>query len=225
MQFGPGGSTVAATFTDQAQLACTGTVFPSTPWGSMVQLTISAQASFRIPRPDRHDHDGDGRPSRPHSWCGCFRRCTDHQPGAIPLAHRRRAVPLRFAFEGSATSPQAPIRIVQYKVEGGEFANADNVSGNWSQFRIILPLPPTTPGHDHTLTIRAVDTFGTTGEVSIPVVVQPDPPIVVPPGSKTTFSGAPTTSRSPAGRDSNRSRPMRTSARARVRASSIRCGC
>ena len=103
-------------------------------------------------------------------------------------------VPVPFAFAGSATSPQAPISVVQYKVEGGEFANAINVSGNWSQFRIILPLPPTAGGPDHTLTVRAIDTFGTTGEISKPFAVQPDPPIVVPPGADTTFSGAPTTS-------------------------------
>ena len=48
MQFGPGGPTVAATFTDQVNWRCTGTVSPATPWGSMVQLTIRAQATFRI---------------------------------------------------------------------------------------------------------------------------------------------------------------------------------
>ena len=97
-------------------------------------------------------------------------------------------------FVGSATSPQAPIAVVQYKVEGGQFANAVNVSGNWSQFNIRLPLPPTAGGPDHVLTIRAIDTFGTTGEISKSFAVHPQPPIVVPPGSDTTFSGAPTTS-------------------------------
>ena len=97
-------------------------------------------------------------------------------------------------FTGSATSSQAPIAVVQYKVEGGQFANAVNVSGNWSQFSIRLPLPPTAGGPDHVLTIRAIDTFGTTGEISKSFAVHPQPPIVVPPGSDTTFSGAPTTS-------------------------------
>src|SRR4029434_4101298 len=68
-------------------------------------------------------------------------------------------VPVDFMFTGSATSPQAPIAVVQYKVECGQFANAVNVSGNWSQFQIRLPLPPTAPDKDHTLTIRAIDTF------------------------------------------------------------------
>ena len=75
-------------------------------------------------------------------------------------------VPVSFVFTGSATSSQAPIAVVQYKVEGGQFANAVNVSGNWSQFSITLPLPPTAGGPDHVLTVRAIDTFGTTGEIS-----------------------------------------------------------
>ena len=195
VQFGPGGSTVAATFTDQTNWRCTGTVSPATPWGSMVQLSISAQASFRIPGPIGTSTTVTVAPVSTTFMVRLFPPVAPTislAPFPSPIVARE--LPLRFAFEGSATSPQAPIRIVQYKVEGGEFATVTNVSGNWSQFRIILPLPPTTPGRDHTLTIRAVDTFGTTGEVSIPVVVQPDPPIVVPPGSKTTFSGAPTTS-------------------------------
>ncbi len=194
VQFGPGGSTVSAAFTDQVNWQCTGTVSPSTPWGSMVQVTISAQARFRIVIPLGPTSFSTLNvsstfmvrlfpPVAPTISLGPF---------ATPIVARE--LPLRFAFQGSATSPQAPISVVQYKVEGGAFANAENVTGNWAQFRIILPLPPTTPGNEHTLTIRAIDTFGTTGEIAVPVAVQPDPPIVVPPGSKTTFSGAPTTS-------------------------------
>ena len=188
----------AATFTARhTNWRCTGTVSPATPWGSMVQLTINAQ---------RARSGSSGRRASPTS-----RRLErlDHVHGAaVPADHtdhrsrarsRRRSsaaqMPVSFAFTGSATSPQAPIQVVQYKVEGGQFANAVNVSGNWSQFRITLPLPPTTPGQPTTRSpIRAIDTFGTTGEISQPVAVQPQPPIVVPPGSKTTFSGAPTTS-------------------------------
>ena len=113
-------------------------------------------------------------------------------PFASPIVATQ--VPVDFMFTGSATSSQAPIAVVQYKVEGGQFANAVNASGNWSQFNIRLPLPPTAGGPDHVLTIRAIDTFGTTGEISKPFAVHPQPPIVVPPGSDTTFTGAPTTS-------------------------------
>ena len=193
VQFGPGGSTSAATFIDQTNWRCTGTVAPSTPWGSMVQLSISAQAVFRIVIPL-----GPTRTVTLNVSTTFMVRLFPPIAPTIGLAPFSSPIvahelPLRFAFEGSATSPQAPIQLVQYKVEGGEFAAAVNVSGNWSQFRIVLPLPPTTPGHEHTLTIRAIDTFGTTGEISVPVGVQPQPPIVVPPGGKTTFSGAPTT--------------------------------
>ena len=47
VQFGPGGQLVAGVFTSDNNWQCTGTVNPSTPWGSFVQLTLSANASFR----------------------------------------------------------------------------------------------------------------------------------------------------------------------------------
>src|SRR5215207_5295092 len=52
VQFGPGGPTVAATFSGATlNWQCTGTVPASTPWGSMVQLAVRAQATFRFRRP------------------------------------------------------------------------------------------------------------------------------------------------------------------------------
>ena len=195
VQFGPGGSNVGATFTTGTlNWGCTGTVSAATPWGSMVQLTIRAAATYRFLR----------RPSEPdfstieNTNTFMVRLFPAVIPtislGAFPSPVVGAQMPVSFAFTGSATSSQAPIQVVQYKVEGGQFANAVNVSGNWSQFRITLPLPPTPPDQPHTLTIRAIDIFGTTGEISQPVAVQPQPPIVVPPGDKTTLSGAPTTS-------------------------------
>ena len=194
VQFGPGGQLVAGTFPSGNNWQCTGTVSPSTPWGSFVQLTLSARASFRFFL----------SPSEPEvetltvSTTFMVRLLPpiaptiNLSPFTSPIVAAQ--VPLDFMFVGSATSPQAPIALVQYKVEGGQFANAVNMSGNWSQFSIRLPLPPTTGGPDHVLTIRAIDTFGTTGEISKAFGVQPEPPIIVPPGSDTTFPGAPTTS-------------------------------
>jgi hypothetical protein len=195
IQFGPGGPTLPATFSGTTlNWQCTGTVPSSIPWGSMVQLTVHAQARFRF-------QIVSGEPDFATlnvSTTFMVRLFPAIPPtiGLSPFADPIVApeMPVSVAFVGSATSPQAPIVGVQYKVEGGQLASAVNVSGNWSQFRIVLPLPPTTPGNVHTLTIRAIDTFGTTGELSTPIAVQPQPPIVVPPGSRTTFSGAPTTS-------------------------------
>jgi hypothetical protein len=194
VQFGPGGQLVAGTFPSGNNWQCSGTVGPAAPWGSFVQLTLTARASFRFFL----------SPSEPEvetltvSTTFMVRLLPPIAPTisltpfTSPLVAAQ--VPVDFMFVGSATSPQAPIAVVQYKVEGGEFANAVNVSSNWSQFSIRLPLPPTTGGPDHVLTIRAIDTFGTVGEISKPFAVQPEPPIVVPPGSDTTFTGAPTTS-------------------------------
>src|SRR5262245_59955159 len=45
--FGPDGPTVGSTFVGN-NWQCTGTVSPATPWGSMVPLTVRAQATFRF---------------------------------------------------------------------------------------------------------------------------------------------------------------------------------
>ena len=191
VQFGPGGQLVAGAFTSGNNWQCTGTVNPLTPWGSFVQLTLSANASFRqglLPAVFTLNV----------STTFMVRLIPPIAPtiGLAPFASPivSTQVPVDFMFTGSATSSQAPIAVVQYKVEGGQFANAVNASGNWSQFNVRLPLPPTAGGPDHVLTIRAIDTFGTTGEISKSFAVHPQPPIVVPPGSDTTFTGAPTTS-------------------------------
>jgi hypothetical protein len=195
VQFGPGVSPVTAAFIGATMnWQCTGTVSPSTPWGSMVQLTIRASATYRfLLTPSEPDFATIENTNT--FMVRLFPAVTPTislSPFASPIVAAN--MPVSFAFVGSATSPQAPIQVVQYKVEGGQFANAVNITGNWSQFRITLPLPPTPPDQPHKLTIRAIDTFGTTGEISQPVAVQPQPPLVVPPGGKTTFSGAPTTS-------------------------------
>src|SRR4051794_39282938 len=49
VQFGPGGPFVGGTFSPgSVNWQCTGSVPPTTPWGSMVQLSIRAQATFRF---------------------------------------------------------------------------------------------------------------------------------------------------------------------------------
>src|SRR5215216_338601 len=50
VQFGPGAALVAGTFPSGTNWQCTGTVSPSTPWGSFVQLTLNARATFRLDR-------------------------------------------------------------------------------------------------------------------------------------------------------------------------------
>ena len=193
--YGPGGSTVGATFTAGTNnWQCTGTVNPSTPWSTMVQLSVRARASFRFFHnpfePDQADISVDTTfMVRLLPAITPTVTLTDF-PSPIVAAQ----LPVMFTFSGSATSPQAAISTVQYKIEGGPFANAVNLSGNWSQWRIALPLPPAAPGQEHTLTIRATDQYGTVGEITKSFGVQAQPPIDIPPGTQTTFTGAPTTS-------------------------------
>jgi hypothetical protein len=197
VQFGPGGPTVGATFpAANLNWQCTGTVSPAMPWGSRVELTVRAEARFRIVL-TATELDFQTLTVTTTFMVQLFPAIAptvNLNPFTSPIVAAQ--MPVSFMFTGSATSPQAPIQVVQYKVEGGQSANAVDVSTsrNWSQWRITLPLPPTAPGRDHTLTICATDIFGTVGETSKSFAVQPQPPIVIPPGSKTTFSGAPTTS-------------------------------
>jgi hypothetical protein len=193
IQFGPGGQLAAASFTSGNNWQCTGTVSPSAPWGQFLQVTLSANASFRFMRVLTPVIETlNVSTTFMVRLIPAFPPTINLSPFPSPIVAPQ--VPLDFVFVGSATGVQGPVTVVQYKVEGGQFANAINVSGNWSQFNIRLPLPPTAGGPDHVLTIRAVDSFGTTGEISKAFAVQPQPPIVVPPGSDSTFSGAPTTS-------------------------------
>ena len=76
-------------------------------------------------------------------------------------------VPAPFVFMGSASSSQAKIQRVEYRVEGGEFAPAVDLGGNWARFSVTLPLPPTAGGPDHVLTVRAIDAFGTSNELYV----------------------------------------------------------
>ena len=108
----------------------------------------------------------------------------------LPATLNTAQLPFTFTVQGSASGVQAAVQTVQYKVEGGQFANAVNPSGNWSSWSTTVPLPPGT----HTITARATDGYGTVGETSKSITVTPTPPIIVPPGARTTLAGVPTTS-------------------------------
>lgn len=194
VQFGPGGPTVGGTFTNISDWQCTGTVSNSVSWGQMVELSVHAQASFRffiVPgEPDVVNLNVST--TFVVRLLAAFPLNLTIDDFASPIVAAQ--LPVSYAFTGSASGPQGAIQLVQYKVENGQFANAVDVSGNWSQWRVILPLPPTTPDKDHVLTIRATDQWGTVGEISKHIAVQPQTPIVVPPGAQTTLTGAPTTS-------------------------------
>src|SRR4029450_13238969 len=120
-----------------------GTVSPSTPWGSMVQLTVNATAAFRFFRvlgePDIEILNVST--TFMVRLLPAIAPSVGLDPFTSPIVAPQ--VPFPFVFMGSATSPQSLISVAQYKVEGGQFANAVNVSGNWSRFSVTLPLPPT----------------------------------------------------------------------------------
>src|SRR5580765_7851582 len=158
VQFGPGAPFIPAAFpAANLNWECAGTVNSSAPWGSFVSIAVSANASFRFPLPGGSEHDTETLSVATTLMVRlppAIAPTIVISPFTSPIVAPQ--LPVNLAFTGSATSPQAPIQLVQYKVEGGQFFNAVNVSGNWSQWRVTLPLPPTAPDKDHTLTIRAV---------------------------------------------------------------------
>jgi hypothetical protein len=193
VQFGAGGQTVDATFVSGNNWQCTGTVSPTARWGSTVTLVVNADAEFKFQRPEGTDVDDlSATTTFVVQLPPAIAPTVTVNDFASPIVAAQ--LPISFTFTGSAASPQAVIQLVQYKVENGQFANAINVSGNWSQWEVTLPLPPTAPGKDHVLTISATDQYGTVGEMSQRFTVEPQTPIVIPPGAKTTLSGVPTTS-------------------------------
>lgn len=160
------------------------------PPGTQLTVTVAAEALITM-----EDGEGHNERERPRATATFnVRLPAPIQPDvsidnvASPIVASQ--LPLSFAFNGSASSVQAPIQRVQYKVKGGQLANAVNLTSNWSRWRVTLPLPSGT----HTLTVRAVDRYGTFREVSRTFAVQPATPMEVPPGARTTLAGVPTTS-------------------------------
>ena len=197
VQFGPGGPTVAGDVHQRhVNWQCTGTGHPATPWGSFVQLTISAQATFRF-----FTHAGEPDFATLNVSTTFMVRLfpadrADHQPRSVRVADRRRAA----AVSTSRSPDRQRVRrrrsqVVQYKVEGGQFANAVNVSGNWSQFRITLPLPPTAARPATTRSPFARSTRSARPARSrSPSRFSRSRRSSFRQAAKTTFSGAPTTS-------------------------------
>ena len=117
-------------------------------------------------------------------------------PFASPIVAAQ--VPVDFVFTGSATSPQAadPAGAVQ----GREWPSRARVKRERRQRerRLVAVEDHAAAAADlarqgHTLTIRATDNSGPTANLE-EFEVQPQTPIVISPGAKTTLSGAPTTS-------------------------------
>src|SRR5262252_8355182 len=115
VQFGVGGPTVVATFSGSSlNWSCTGTVPPSIPWGAWVQLTIRATASFRFMialLPDEFETlsvTSTLMVRLPSAIVPTINPSPFTSPIVAPT------LPLGFVFTGSATSPQAPIVVVQY---------------------------------------------------------------------------------------------------------------
>ncbi len=194
--FGAGGPTVAATVTGNSSWSCTGTIaagiHPSTP------LTVSAVADatlrFFIPADRSWDtEDISGGASVGVIAAPPVLPTLTVNPISSPIVAAQ--LPQLTTFTGTAVGNDAPLLILQYYVEGwpagsSAFYSPVNTGVNWSTWRVTLPLPP----GQHTLTVRATDRFATATEESRALNVQPQTPIVFPPGAKTTMSGAPSTS-------------------------------
>ncbi|SHN13462.1 hypothetical protein [Rhizobacter sp. OV335] len=195
VSFGINGPTVAATVTADSSWVCTGSpaagIHPSTP----ITITASASASFKffIPADRSWDiEDVGGSASVSVVLPPPVGPALTIAPPDSPLTIVTDELPKTVNFSGTAVGIDAPILTVQYAVDGwveGPLSVVDNGNnyGNWS---VSLPVPP----GQHLLRVNAIDRFGTASSIAKPIVVQPKTPIVVPPGGRTTLSGAPTSS-------------------------------
>ena len=193
--FGVGGPRVSTTviLRPNATWSCTGAPNAGIPPNSTITVSVSASAMTDVfdLETKRWELDEDISAST---------SVAVQLPGPIPPVLTVDAInspiiaaqlPKTITFTGTASSVQAPMLLVQYTVEGsGGLPSAVNTSGNWATWSVTLPVPP----GQHTLTVRAIDRFGTAQHTSRTFTVQPQTPIVVPPGARTTLSGVPTTS-------------------------------
>ena len=203
VQFGPGGPAGRGHVHQRPQLAVHRHGQPLAPWGPFVQLTSRANASLQVHTRRRAGSSKTSTASTTfmvrHPTIPPTRHAST--PFRSPIVDH--AVPVDFVFTGSARGrPSAKSRSVQYKVEGGQFANAVNVSGNWSQFDISCRcrLPPAACT---TLTIRAGHRSARRRDLEA-LRGAAEPPIVVRRAA---------TRRSPARRPRRRSRAGRGSSR------------
>jgi hypothetical protein len=189
--FGINGPSVAATVTG-SNWECTGSplagIHPSTP----IVLTASASASLKFFVPadksfDIEDVDASTQVSvvlpapRPPVLTVA--------PVASPIVTDQ--LPTTVTLTGTALGLDAAMMIVQYSVDGwleGPYSVV-STSGRFATWSVTLPLPP----GDRTIVFKAYDLFGTGVDATVHISVQPQTPIVVPPGARTTLTGAPTT--------------------------------
>ena len=191
VQFGPGGQLVAGAFTSGNNWQCTGTVNPSHAVGIVRAADVerecllqagTATCRFHSERLD-HVHGAADSPYCAHYRPGAVRITDRVHAGAGRLHVHRVGDELASADRGGAV--QGRRRRVrergqrQRQLVAVQHPAAAAADRRWSRPRAH---------HPRDRHVRHV------GEISKSFAVHPQPPIVVPPGSDTTFTGAPTTS-------------------------------
>jgi len=194
--FGINGPSVATRAANNSAWSCTGAPLAGIPPNSSITVFVTASATLRFFVPADRAWDTED--------ISASASVTVQLPGPIapnltiaPIDSPVIAaqLPITMTFTGSAIGHDAPISLVQYYVEGwppgsAAFYSPTNTGGNWASWSLALPVPP----GPHTLTFRAMDRFGTVKDEARNFTVQPQTPMVVPQGAKTTLSGVPTTS-------------------------------
>ena len=194
--FGINGQTVAAKVANNSTWSCTGAALAGIPPNSSVTAFVTASATLRFFVPADRAWDTEDISTSANVTV----QLPAPRPPTLTIAPINSPViaaqlPVTTTFTGTAVGQDAPISLVQYYVEGwppgsAAFYSPTNTGGNWASWSLALPVPP----GQHTITFRAMDRFGTVKEEARSFTVQPQTPIVIPPGANATLSGAPTTS-------------------------------
>lgn len=189
VRFGDGGPSQTLDLGNSANWECTGAPDPAVPPGATITVYVTARVSLRFfhnpSEPDIETLNASTSkvvrmpaPIAPNVAINTF---------SSPILAAQ--MPVSITFTGTSSGVQSAVARVQYKVENGEFFDAVKVGGSWAQWKVTLPVAP----GDHVLMVRAIDGYGTIGSVQRNFSARLQPPLVVPPGSRTTLLGVPTT--------------------------------
>jgi hypothetical protein len=165
VRFGENGSLVKATVNGTVW-KCAGAVPSGVIGGAPLQISASASGTYHPKRNPPGEFDTvDG--------AGTVVVLIEQAPPDLTVEHFDQEViaatlPYRLNLRGTAGDVGSGVASVQFRLDGGAFANVDNLSGDWSQWAKAIDLP----AGQHHLTIQATDGLGNVASQSFDISVR-----------------------------------------------------
>lgn len=132
--FGVGGPSAQATMTGLLTWQCTGLLPDSTPSGQPLVISVVAQAGMQ----NRYMPPGEDKDvgSASAQLSVLFKQKPPELTVQFTSPVTAETLPYPFRISGTAGNST----LVQYKIDGGAFANVDNLKGDWSEWSKTIPL-------------------------------------------------------------------------------------